>query len=89
MKPGVPLCLSCGVVEGLPDDVTALLVGEHATPDTGGDLAFEAAHGRFASLAFFDLAVKVSTASTLGHAYLGHRDQMHSGVQLAVAAAEP
>ena len=60
---------------------------EHEPPDAAGDLAFEAAHGLFVGLALADLAVVVAAALAVGHADLGHRDEVQRRVELAVAAA--
>lgn len=64
-----------------------LFVGEPHSPDTAGDLAFETAHGLFVGLALADLAVVVAAAFAVGHADLGHRDDVQRRVELAVAAA--
>lgn len=65
----------------------APFVGDHESPEVGGEPSLQAAHRFVACLTFDDLRVKVDATSAVAHSNLSDRDEMDRRVQLLMTAA--
>ena len=68
--------MSSGDFAGLEVAWCASFVGDHESPEVGGESSLQAAECLVAGLAFGEFRVEVVTAGAVAHSHLGDRDEM-------------